>query len=149
MFEGLFRRYVVNSPVLPVLLVIFLAACRRDTGNSGVCACVSVENEDSTIMAFKTVRGALLGSRFSSLDELKSVIRIDYDEGAADSDSTAGENHSVCVRHCSGGREITSLLETGASQGDFEKAKESGKLLDQLSLLVRCPYAVINRKDLE
>ncbi|MFN0216700.1 MAG: hypothetical protein ACKVT2_20775, partial [Saprospiraceae bacterium] len=83
------------------------------------------------------VRGALLGTRFPSFDSLKSVIRIEYGDGF------------VFVSHCSNGQVVTSILEAGTSQGDMAKASASGAFKNQLSLIVDCPYAVINRNDLK
>lgn len=88
------------------------------------------------------MRGALLGSRFASFEELKSVIQIEYD-------STGPGNYVVRVRHCSGGREVIAVLETGISQGDISKARYGGTVGDRFALLYGCPYAIRNRKDLE
>lgn len=95
-----------------------------------------------------TVRGALIGTRFKSLDELKSVISIEYFNNNADSDSTIHNNSKVCIRHCSNGTEVISVLASGITQGDISNAKY-GTLWDRISLLFRSPYVVRNRKDLE
>jgi len=118
--------------------------------SSGECACISWESDDTTGEAtYKTVRGALLGTRFPSFEALKSVIQIEYELGTISSDSTAPENRLVLVRHCSKGKEVISVLETGTSQGDILKARYQGAIWDRLRLLFHCPYAVANRKDLE
>lgn len=90
---------------------------------------------------YPTGRQALLATRIPSLEALKSVIQIEYHASGADS--------FVCLYHCSGGKAVTSILKTGVSQGDFNKARNSDALGDRLSLLFRSPYAVANRKDLE
>lgn len=137
------------------LLSILFIGCHPAIDNAkrnslGESACGSLVSDASTSAATsRAVRGALLGTRFSSLEELKSVIQIEYDLGPATADSSASVNRFVRVRHCSNGREVTSVLETGTSQGDLFKAGYNGALWDRFTLLFRCPYAVINRKDLE
>ncbi len=96
----------------------------------------------ATEPTYRAVKGALLGTRFKSLEELKSVIKIEYFNDNASSDSM------VRVSHYSNGLEVISVLETGVSQGDFSKARD-GNLWDRLSLVIRSPFTVINRADLE
>jgi len=89
--------------------------------------------------AHRGIQGALLGTRFKSFEELKSVIRIEY--------FSCG-NASVQVSHCSNGIEVTSVLEAGISQGDISKARD-GTIWDRLCLIFKSPYTVMNRADLE
>lgn len=136
------------------LFFLFFIGCNQLNDNkpdgSGECACIY--DDTTNAAAYKTVRGALLGTRFASFDALKSVIQIEYGNGAIHSDSAAPENHIVSVRHCSSGRAVVSVLEKGINEGDFLKAynaRRSGALWKNFSLLFRCPYAVMNREDLE
>ncbi len=133
-------------------LSILLIGCNQsiDQNSSDKCTCTSVVSDDTTgAVIYKTVRGALLGTRFTSLDELKTVVQIEYKNEAISSDSTGSENHSVSVRHCSNGREVISILEKGTSQGDILKAKSEGAIWGRFALLFGCPYAVMHRKDME
>lgn len=136
-------------------LLSLFGSCKQSGNNpnlnsSGVSACISSESNDTTnVASYKTVRGALLGTRFTSLEELKSVIRIEYHPGAATRGSHESGKCYVCVRHCSGGKEVTSIMETGVTQGDLHRAGYSDAVKDRLNLLFRCPFAVVNRKDLE
>mgnify|MGYP000066257455 CR=1 FL=1 len=145
----------MNALRLLALLSIFFIGCNQAQDNvkmnsSGECTCISSASDDSTGAApYQTGRGALLGTRFNSLEELKSVVRIEYHNGAIPSDSTAPENGCVRVRHCSNGREVISVLKTGTSQGDILKARSASAIRERATLLCRCPYAVMNRKDLE
>lgn len=133
--------------LLSIIFIGFNPGCENTKRDGpGECAGSSLAGDDSTGAAtYKTVRGALLGTRFASFEELKSVIEIEY----VTTDSAAPENRMVRVRHCSGGREVVSILETGVSQGDFLKARYGHAVWDRVSLLFRCPYAISNRKDLE
>jgi hypothetical protein len=132
------------------LLSILFIGCNQTSNPAGKRACNSSVSDDTIRAAtYKIVRGALLGSRFKSLEELKSVIQIEYAIGTITSDSTAPENTIVRVRHCSNGKEVVNELETGTSQGDMMKARYGGSVWDRLNFLFRCPFAVINRKDLE
>lgn len=137
------------------LLPIFSIGCHpaldnTQRNNFGEGACMSLVSDDTTGAAtYKTVRGALLGTRFTSLDELKSVIQIEYHLDTITVDSTAPKDCFVRVRHCSNGKAVISVLATGTSQGDFVKARYSGAIWARFTLLYRCPYAVMNRKDME
>ncbi len=140
---------------LLVLVSIVFISCNQAgdktlPNTSGVTACnAGVHNDSLNTTPSGKIRGALLGTRFTSLQELKSVIQMEYHVGAITADSMPGENSFVSVRHCSNGREVVAMLATGTSQGDIYKAGYSGSIVDRLRLLFRCPYAVINRKDLE
>lgn len=131
------------------LLSFFLAfnqAC-NNTDSSVECNCNATASDDTTdSVTYKTVKGALLGTRFSSLEELKSVIQIEYHPG---SDTTTNKNAYVSVRHCSGGKEVSSILQTGISQGDLHKAGHSEAIGDHIALVFHSPYAVANRKEME
>jgi hypothetical protein len=95
------------------------------------------------------VKGALLATRFASLEELKSAIQIEYHGDATNPDGTIPDNCFVVLRHCSNGKAVTHVLKTGISQNDLHKVAFSHSLWDRLLLLYRCPFAVANRKDLE
>lgn len=137
------------------LLYLFIIACDQPDFNkhAGACPAASGASDDTMgAPTYKSVRGALLGTRFTSFEALKSVIRIEYNNGAITSDSTAPENTIVRVRHCSSGREVISILEKGIHEGNFLKAfnaKRSGEHWKNLYLLFRCPYAVMNRDKLD
>lgn len=138
-----------------VLLSLYWASCSRmprDTTGSVSCACDTSTNINSSVpptgTMYSTVKGALLGTRFRSFEELKSVIQIEYVNDNADTDSTIYRNSRVCLKHCSNGREVISVLESGITQGDIANAKE-GNFWDRLEIIFHSPYAVSNRKELE
>jgi hypothetical protein len=132
------------------LLTLFLC-CNQSHDNIdpislGKCTCAPLVSSDSTdVSRHGTMRLALLGTRFASLEDLKSVIQIEYHQGR----SKYSQNEFVCVHHRSGGKAVTSILRTGVSQGDFSKAKFGDSFWNRLSLLFRSPFAVANRKGLE
>lgn len=100
------------------------------------CDCDSSENSTSLGM-----RGALLASRFTSLQEFKSVVQIQYD---VVDDSI----NRVRVKHCSSGQAVTSILESGIAQSNITYVRDSGDFFDCLGLVVGSPFAVANRKEL-
>jgi hypothetical protein len=106
-------------------------------------------NDSTDADIYKTGKGALLGTRFTSIDELKTIIQIEYENGLIAADSIAPENNWVKVRHCSCDRAVISVLEKGVKQNDLVKAKEESGLWARLAVLFGCPYAVMNRRDLE
>ena len=96
---------------------------------------------------YKTGRGALLGTRIASFEEMKTIIQIEYENGSITADSTAPENSWVRVHHCSYGREVVSVLEKGITESDFYKAMDA--ILPRFTVLFGCPYAVMHRRDLD
>lgn len=145
-----------SKRILIVLLLLSCAGCSRpqpDTiGLVHSFACDNSFIDDSlgsgTSAIYSTVKGALLGSRFKSLEELKSVIQIEYVNDNAETDSTIHANAKVWLKHCSNGVEVISVLEAGISQGDIAAAKD-GDFPDRMGIIFNSPYAVSNRKDLE
>lgn len=115
-----------------------------DLDHTKVQVCTSSAGNDTSKQTaeqtYRTTRGALLGTRFNSLEELKKVVNISYNHP----DSAT----MVCVRHCSNGMEVVSVLKTGISQGDIRDARD-GNLWGRIRLLIGSPYTVINRADLE
>ncbi len=137
---------------LTLLLLPFSFACNRQTTNVelNIRMCEFKDNSSpGTTSTYKDVKGALLGTRFKSLEELKSVIQIEYFNSNTGADSASHKNCMVRVSHCSNGLEVVSILESGASQGDVWNARYGKKISDRFSLLFNSPYAVANRKDLE
>ena len=137
--------FIRCSIVLFFLTIISCSQSPQDSlGKTSACSC------DTTIdtSGFRLVRGALLGSRFKTLDELKSVVQIEYFNSKTVTDSTVHSDSKVSITHFSNGKKIISVLASGISQGDFRKAKD-GTFWDKISMLVHSPYAVRNRKYLE
>jgi hypothetical protein len=134
------------------LLSFFFIGCNQTPENMTVnnfreCTSMSWGSDDSTdAHIYKTGRGALLGTRFTSFDELKTIIQIEYENEPITADSTAPKNSWVSVHHCSYGREVISVLEKGTTEGDLYKAKDS--ILARFTVLFGCPYAVMHRRDL-
>ncbi|MBK6482497.1 MAG: hypothetical protein IPG01_05045 [Chitinophagaceae bacterium] len=149
-------RNINASRFFIVLLLLGWFGCSRPQQDTTVYAnsCADDTSEDSDSLAprrdnnYNQVRGALLGTRFSSFEELISVIEIEYLNDNAEHDSTIHKNAKVFIRHCSNGRGVISVLESGVSQGDIVEAKDGG-FSDRLSIVFQSPYAVSNRKDLE
>ena len=88
-------------------------------------------------------KGALLLTRFSSFEEFKKVVYVQYQDEIV----PKPELPEVQLTYESGGRQVTSILKSGISQTDFQKAK-LGTLADKISLAIRCPFAFWNKKGL-
>ena len=134
---------------LALLLLLAPIACnneRVEAGNWALSECDDPTEGDTTNHA--SSRGALLGTEFHSLEELKTVIHIQYFRGNRISDSADERNTVVRLSHCSGGTEIVSTLKSGISQTDVTRAQE-GSVWDKLWLGINSPYTVINRVDLQ
>ena len=87
--------------------------------------------------AYAAIKGALLSTRFKSLEELKAVVQIEY----------SNNKSLVRLTHVSNGVEVTSILKSGTSQGDLIRARDGG-FWDRVRLALNSPYTVMNRSDL-
>lgn len=112
-------------------------------GHVSTCAC---DTTDDTA-AYSYVRGALLGSRFKSLEELKAVIEIEYLTDSSGSNSSHYKIPAVRLTHCSDGHKVINILESGISQREIGKA-QSGDFWDRLHVLMKSPYVIRNRGEL-
>ena len=92
-------------------------------------------------------KGALLLTRFNSFEEFKKVVTIEYFNGFSSPGRVLYTRPMVRISHCSHGQKVTSILKTGVSEADFEQVINGG-FLDKIWLLLKSPFAVINRKDL-
>jgi hypothetical protein len=92
-------------------------------------------------------KGALLLTRFVSLEEFKEAVQVRYADDLPGSEGRASKVPQVHLTYVSGGREITSILKSGISQGDFNKVRNS-TLWKKMLLGLRCPYALTHQKDL-
>ena len=99
---------------------------------------------DTSVPEFdkKYGRGALLLSRFSSFDELREVISIEYSKF-----DNAGVSQQVVLRHCSDKREVASVLHTGVNERNFHDAI-AGTIWDKAMVGLRSPFAFVYRQDL-
>ncbi len=95
----------------------------------------------------KTIKGALLATRFKSFEALKKVIRIEYLTVIPSADAVMNKKDLVRVTHSSGGREVTSILTSGISEGDFRQARDGG-FWDRVWLALNSPYTVLHKGDL-
>ncbi|NNE26463.1 MAG: hypothetical protein HKN09_06435 [Saprospiraceae bacterium] len=83
--------------------------------------------------------GALLGTQYTSFDDLKKVLIIEY---------TKGIFPKVAVSHSCQGHSIRSVLHSGVTEKDFEKARDGG-IQNKLMLALRSPYFVLRRDDIK
>lgn len=114
--------------ILIIILLLSSVSCRQAPQNTAA--------PDDTR---RSLKGALLLTKFNSLDELKAVVQIEY--------APHGEP-MVRLTHSNNGRKVTSILTPGISQLDFMHARQ-GSFWDRVWLALRCPYAVVNRRQLQ
>lgn len=112
-----------SNRILIVLLLLSCAGCSRPqpdtTGLVHSFACDNSFIDDSlgsNLVPSIVRKGALLGSRFKSLEELKSVIQIEYvnDNAATDNHPCKCKGLYKTLQQCGGGYQC--VLEAGISQ---------------------------------
>jgi hypothetical protein len=104
-------------------------------------ACDNVENSlviEKEIHKISSVKGALVSTKFSSLKELKKVIKIEY---------VSKGTSMVRLTHNADGCQVSSELSAGISELDIINARDGG-LIDKAWLAFNSPYFVYNRNDL-
>ena len=115
-------------PFAILLPVLFLLGCHQSSSGHS--------QEDQSDLPFK---GALVSTHFSSLEELKSIVKIEY---FSDGSPFARLTHS------SDGGAVTSVLESGVTESHFIRAQKGG-FRERASLGLKSPYSVMNRADLK
>lgn len=106
-----------------LIILLSLAGCRRST----------VDTESSMR---DSSDGALLLTRYKTLEELKSVVDIQY----------VGEEKVMMTCRSREG-EVVSILKSGINEGDFLRAR-GGKLWDQVRIVFMSPWTLLHRDDL-
>jgi len=109
---------------------------------------VKSTNLETAEPASPAAKGALLLTKFKSLEELKKVIQIEYFEANSASDHVIHRKPLVRLTHSSNGRTVTSILSTGVSEMDIAHAK-NGNFWKRVEVALNAPFAIINRKDLQ
>jgi hypothetical protein len=98
--------------------------------------------------AYTGLARAMMATRFNSFDEFKTVVQIEYLSDTSYSAGGSSGKPAVRLSHCSNGMEVFSVLQAGISQADFLAARD-GNLWDRISFAFSCPYAVLNKTDLQ
>lgn len=135
-----------TSLLLPFSFILFVGCFpktgeRKDNSPSECSAMPSTGSPDRDSM-----RGALLGTRFRSLEQFSSLVEIEYEQ----KNRASPDTNAPCLvrlRYCRNEQQIVSVVESGISQQDILKARQ-GSFWDRLNIVYNCPDAVRNRKDL-
>lgn len=99
-------------------------------------------------LAARVGQGALLASRFTSYEDFKAIVKVEFFNSDNSNDTTLSGWSAVRLRHCTNGGQITSVLVSGLSQKAITKARD-GDLFDRIDLLMRSPFTGANRKELQ
>ncbi|MFK7770866.1 MAG: hypothetical protein AB8F94_01960 [Saprospiraceae bacterium] len=83
-------------------------------------------------------KGVLLTTRFSSFDDFKKEVQIEYSED---------EKSWVRLTQVSNGQTLSSVLKSGIKESDILKVRDGG-FLGKVKLGLRSPFFVMNRKDI-
>jgi hypothetical protein len=89
----------------------------------------------------------LLATRFSTLEEFKSMVNIKYLNSRPSLDSSTQKEGKVKLTYRVNGNEVISELKSGITQDDFVKVRD-GNFWDRLIFVFKSPYAVMSRVDL-
>ncbi len=141
------------SVTIALLVLGFVSGCNQSNQNIKMSGLVGTADADSakgmTAANDSFGKGALLLTRFTSYEQLNTVVQIEYFDGFQGEDDLSHCNPMVRITHRSSGRKVISVLKAfSISEGDFIRARD-GDLWDKLWLGLNSPYAVINRKELQ
>ncbi len=91
--------------------------------------------------------GALLLTRYSSMEELSEVVDISYRVEPFSNKNSIFITPRVQLTHISGKERVVSILRKGVDESDFNRARD-GDIIDLLLLVLKTPFAVINKQHL-
>ncbi len=141
-------------PIFALLLLSLAISCNAPLPEASDCAASTAIGESANAgnsgaeTATSNVGGALIATRFASLEALKAVVHIGYFTSAGGAVSADEVPAMMRLSHCSNGQKITGILAAGISQGDMLKA-QGGGMLGQAGLILDSPFAVVNRMELQ
>ncbi|RMG75404.1 MAG: hypothetical protein D6722_01100 [Bacteroidetes bacterium] len=94
------------------------------------------------------IQGALLASRFETLEELQQVVQLEYYPPQGAGIRVPRGDSLVRLTHCSDGRQVVSLLSWGVDESDFLEAYVGGTA-EKIAVGLKSPFAVANRPYLQ
>jgi len=110
-----------------IFMTVLFADCNQST------------NKTDALENFKMQgKGVLLTTRFNSFEAFKKEVQIEYSKG---------DKSWVQLTQISNGQKIMSTLKSGISELDIIAARD-GDFWDKVSLSLKSPFFVMNRKDL-
>ena len=136
---------------IAIFYLLTSVGCRESQGTIPIAEDNDGRKEEilsSGESAIITGNEALLLTWFRSLPALRKVVQIRYREDLPVPPFGIRRKSQVRLTYRSRGREATSILKSGISQSDFLLAGK-GNFWDKAWLGLRCPFAVMNRGDLE
>lgn len=111
---------------LIILMIIFLTGCHQ-----------SEEKQDELNEFRLQGKGVLLTTRFTTFEELKKEIQIEYSKD---------KKSWVRLNHESNGQKISGILKRGIKEKDIVAIRDGG-LWGKVKLVLAEPYFAINRSD--
>lgn len=100
-----------------------------------------------TVYEAKIARGALLLTRYKSMNQLTSVIDIQYHKAIPAFGHMVFDRASAELTQQSGNQRVTCILSSGVSEDDFVRARD-GNFWDRVRLALISPYALFHKNDL-
>lgn len=129
-----------------MLYGLALVGCETRTDAENIPTNRSEKGKLAQIHEFPRVK-ALLASRFEDLNDLQTVVGIDYVTDEEGTDSVGYNTPAVCLNYGGNRFCVVGVLETGITQGDIIKVRD-GDVWDALGLMINSPYSIANRVDL-
>ncbi len=135
------------------VFILFFASCgcnRQEDVVPAVREPNTLKTDHTSAITYdeRAGKGALLLTRFTSLEDFREVVLVRYAEDLSGASGKSNKVPQVHLTYTSGGRELTSILKSGISQADFNRVRNS-TLWNKMLLGLRCPYALFHRRDLK
>lgn len=133
--------------ILGIFLVLFTMSCKDYKKQDAADILNTQEPHIFENESADKIKGGLLATDFTSLDDLKQVVNIEYfNVDHRNSDFIHGRPY-VTLTHQTKGRSVKSILHAGLSETEIKQARD-GSLFKKMELAFQSPYFVINRNDL-
>jgi len=127
-----------------MVVVLLFAQCKGGEQQGKRVSTEEAASKEKTSVNTPLEGGALIGTRFSSLEELKSVITIEY---VQEGESGLFVRPCVLLHHKINGKEVLSHMEKGISQLDYIRVREGG-FWDKVGLGLSSFYATCTIEDM-
>ena len=130
-----------------MIWAVLLFGCQQESSTrvpADVCDRLDPGTLSAGSPAWAGIQGALLASRFETLEELKEVVKFAYYPPQGQGVRVPREDSMVSLTHCSNGRIVEAILAWGVDEHDFFEAYAGG-MGEKMVLGMKSPFSVANR----
>ncbi|MEO6190687.1 MAG: hypothetical protein ABIO44_10345 [Saprospiraceae bacterium] len=145
------NRFLLFVSFLFILTVCFISCDQSGLNNSSYLTSLNSDKtnlQDEHFYNFGVKCKALMSSRFKNLEQLKTILTIEYDRDYLKLDSSECQNSMVTLSYISNGEKIIRALTSGVKQNELLLLPKAN-LYTQSRFVLSYPNHVRQRRELE